>query len=183
MDAPADKLFFTPADVASIDYEKEVADPGSYPFTRGRRAGQRGRSTWILRELSGEGSPASSNRQFHELIAKGASGLDVIGDAPTTAWIDPDHPFARAAVGTQGVSICRMDDFFELYDGIDIASLTLSHSLPAWFTVAGLHLLARARGTSAAGLRGSVIQAPLFAEDYCYAVHMPVELRLRLCVD
>jgi methylmalonyl-CoA mutase N-terminal domain/subunit len=107
----------------------------------------------------------------------------VIGDAPTSALIDPDHPYARAAVGTQGVSICRLADFFELYDGIRIDALTLSHSLPAWFVTAGLYLLARERELSPSVLRGSVIQAPLFAEDYCYAVHMPVELRVRLCAD
>ena len=177
------KPFYTPADAAGLDYETDLGDPGVYPYTRGRRAEPTSRSTWILRELSGEGSPASSNRQFHELLARGASGLDVIGDAPTSAWIDPDHPFARAAVGTQGVSICRLADFHELYDGIDVDGLTLSHSLPGWFTAGGLYLLARAREIPANRLRGSVIQAPLFAEDYCYAVHMPVELRLRLCVD
>jgi len=32
-------------------------------------------------------------------------------------------------------------------------------------------------------VRGSAIQTPLYAEDYCYAVHMPVELRLRLTLD
>src|SRR5208283_5304055 len=68
-------------------------------------------NSWILRELSGEGSPAHSNRQFRDLIARGAVGLDVIGDAPSVGCLDPDHPFARAAVGTQGVSICRLQDF------------------------------------------------------------------------
>jgi methylmalonyl-CoA mutase N-terminal domain/subunit len=136
-----------------------------------------------LRELSGEGSPRDSNRQFRELLAQGAEGLDVIGDSPTMACFDPDHPYSLAAVGTQGVSMCRLEDFAELYDEIPLERLTLSHSLPGWFAIAGLWLLARSRGIPPEVLRGSVIQIPLFGEDYCYAVHMPAELRLRLTVD
>ena len=174
--------FYDPTSIARADYERDLGDPGEYPFTRGRRASTQ-RSGWIQRELSGEGSPAHSNAQFRNLIAKGAAGLDVIGDAPTVACIDPDDPFARSSVGTQGVSLCRLQDFAELYDGIPIDRVTLSHSLPAWFAVAALHLIARQRGVDPAILRGSVIQTPLYAEDYCYAVHMPVELRLRLTLD
>ena len=55
--------------------------------------------------------------------------------------------------------------------------------MPSWFAVAGLYLLAQARKVEANVLRGSVIQTPLYAEDYCYAIHMPVELRMRLTLD
>ena len=174
--------FYGPADAAAEDYRRDLGDPGQFPYTRGRLASAHG-SGWIERELSGEGSPERSNAQFRDLIAKGAAGLDVIGDAPTVACIDPDEPFARGSVGTQGVSLCRLDDFRELYDGIPIERITLSHSLPAWFAVAALDRVARERGVDPAILRGSVIQTPLYAEDYCYAVHMPVALRLRLTLD
>jgi methylmalonyl-CoA mutase N-terminal domain/subunit len=183
-DSSANKRYFRPDDVAGIDYEVDLNDPGEFPYTRGRRVPQNSHSgSWILQELSGEGSPARSNRQFRELIARGAAGLDVIGDAPSVGCLDPDHPFARASAGTQGVSICRLQDFFELYDGIPLNRVTVSHSLPSWFTVGGLFLLARRQGVNPRELRGSVIQTPLFAEDYCYAVHMLVELRLRLSLD
>jgi methylmalonyl-CoA mutase, N-terminal domain len=168
---------------ATPDYESALGDPGSYPYTRGRRASLERGGGWIQRELSGEGPPARSNAQFRYLIQKGAAGLDVIGDAPTVACLDPDSPIARNSVGTQGVSLCRLEDFRELYDGIPIDRVTLSHSLPGWFAVAGLYLVARERGVAPQVLRGSVIQTPLYAEDYCYAVHMPVELRLRLTLD
>jgi methylmalonyl-CoA mutase N-terminal domain/subunit len=174
--------FYGPANGTERSYERDLGDPGAYPYTRGRRTtGERG--GWIERELSGEGSPARSNAQFRDLIAKGAAGLDVIGDAPTVACIDPDEPFAQRSIGTQGVSLCRLEDFYELYEGIPLERVTLSHSLPAWFAVAALHLVARSRGVDPAVLRGSVIQTPLYAEDYCYAVHMPVALRMRLALD
>lgn len=177
------KPFYGPEDSAALDYEKALGDPGSYPYTRGRRARLERGGAWIQRELSGEGPPARSNAQFRYLIEKGAAGLDVIGDAPTVACLDPDNSFARHSIGTQGVSLCRLEDFRELYDGIPIDRVTLSHSLPGWFAVAGIYLVARERGVAAQVLRGSLIQTPLYAEDYCYAVHMPVELRLRLTLD
>jgi methylmalonyl-CoA mutase N-terminal domain/subunit len=177
------KPFYGPEDSAALDYEKALGDPGSYPYTRGRRTRLERGGAWIQRELSGEGPPARSNAQFRYLIEKGAAGLDVIGDAPTVACLDPDNSFARNSIGTQGVSLCRLEDFRELYDGIPIDRVTLSHSLPGWFAVAGIYLVARERGVAAEVLRGSVIQTPLYAEDYCYAVHMPVELRLRLTLD
>jgi methylmalonyl-CoA mutase N-terminal domain/subunit len=177
------KPFYSPGDLSEADYGRDLGDPGSYPFTRGRRASlDRGRG-WILRELSGEGPPARSNAQFRRLIESGASGLDVIGDAPTFACFDPDHPMARNGVGTQGVSLCRLQDLLELYEGIPIDRVTLSHSVQGWFGVAAVYLVARARGVAPEVLRGSVLQMPLYGEDYSYAVHMPVELRLRLALD
>ncbi len=177
------KPFYTPDDIAGLDYGARLQDPGAYPYTRGRRAGAAHSGAWIQRELSGEGTPARSNAQFRYLIEKGALGLDVIGDAPTTACLDPDHPFARHAVGTQGVSLCRLQDYVELYEGIPLERITLSHSLPAAFAVAGLYLVAKARGIEPTALRGSVIQAPFYCEDYGYATHMPFVLRVRLALD
>jgi methylmalonyl-CoA mutase cobalamin-binding domain/chain len=177
------KPFYAPDDIAGLDYGTNVQDPGVYPYTRGRRAGAAPGGAWIQRELSGEGAPTRSNAQFRYLIEKGALGLDVIGDAPTVACLDPDHPFARHAVGTQGVSLCREQDYAELYDGIPLERVTVSHSLPAAFAIAGLYRVARIRGIDPTVLRGSVIQAPFYCEDYGYATHMPFALRMRLALD
>jgi len=173
---------YGPADAPGGEYAERLGDPGTYPFTRGRRpAGADG--GWIQRELSGEGDPGRSNDQFRYLIAHGATGLDVIGDTPTMAWMDPDHPVSAPAVGTQGVSLCCLQDWLDLYDGLPLDRLTLSHSVPAAFAVAGLYLTARRRGVDPALLRGSVVQAPFYCEDCGYATHMPFELRVRLAVD
>jgi methylmalonyl-CoA mutase N-terminal domain/subunit len=176
---------YGPADRGEPDYERDLGDPGEFPFTRGRRAPRAGGATagWIQRELSGEGSPARSNRQFHELLAHGALGVDVIGDTPTMGGLDPDHPMCMPAVGTSGVSICRKQDFIELFEGIALEQITISHSLFAPFAIAGQYLAAQAHGTDPAILRGSAIQAPMYVEDCSYAVFMPFELRMRLSLD
>ena len=100
-------LFYRPED-APVDYDRRLGDPGEYPFTRGTRrpvprsAG--GDAAGIVRELSGEGSAERSNEQFRYLLAHGATGLDVIGDAPTMANMDPTTPSRATPSATRA---CR----------------------------------------------------------------------------
>ncbi|MBI4628906.1 MAG: hypothetical protein HY729_09360 [Candidatus Rokubacteria bacterium] len=176
------KPVYTPADAAG-DYAAGLGDPGAYPYTRGRRPAGSDGGAWIQHELSGEGTARRSNEQFRYLIAHGATGVDVIGDTPTMAWLDPDHPAARHAIGTQGVSVCHLGDYRDLYDGLPLDRITVSHSLPAPFAIAGLYLAAREHGVDPARLRGSTVQAPFYCEDCGYASHMPFALRLRLAAD
>lgn len=179
-------LFYTPAEV-QLDYAAKLGDPGVYPYTRGTRvpaAPKPGQGhAFIVRELSGEGPPERSNRQFHYLLAHGATGLDVIGDTPTQTFMDPDHPYARHAVGNQGVSVCRAEDFRVLYAGIPLERVSCDHSLPGGFAAAGLFLAAEAHGCNPALLRGSAILPPLFAEDTAYSSKLPIELHMRLATD
>ena len=162
--------------------EGEGEAPGSYPYTRGKRLPRPGQS-WILRELSGEGTAECSNAQFKSLIAKGQQGLDVIGDSPTMAMLDPDHPHAEHAVGTQGVSLCCRADYEMLYRDLPLDSLSFSQSLPSVAAIGGLYLVATGRGVAADKLRGSAIQVALYEDDCCYSRHLPLALRTRLATD
>jgi methylmalonyl-CoA mutase N-terminal domain/subunit len=178
------RRFYGPDDHAGRDYAAAVADPGSYPFTRGRPQRPRARASgWIQRALSGEGSPRRSNEQFHRLLAHGGLGIDVIGDTPTVSALDPDHPMCAPAVGTTGVSLCRKQDFVELLDGIPLDKITLSHSLPAAFALAGQYLAGPPNGIDPKVMRGSAIQAPLYSEDCSYATFLPFDVRMRLSLD
>lgn len=153
------RQFYTPEEVKNFNYQERLNDPGSYPFTRGRRANVEG--TWIQRELSGEGDPARSNEQFKYLLSKGQIGIDVIGDTPTMACLDPDHPLAANALGTQGVSLCCLQDYEDLYKDLPLESITVSQSLPAAFALAGFYLVAQERGISPSKLRGFGGSGPL----------------------
>ncbi len=90
--APAtDRLFYGPRD-GHVEYDTDLGDPGEYPYTRGSRPPRPKRegdpSEQIVRQLSGEGRAERSNQQFRYLLKHGATGLDVIGDAPTAPY-DP----------------------------------------------------------------------------------------------
>ncbi len=174
------KPVYDPSDLEGWNSTEQLGEPGALPDTRGVRAQMGG---WIQRELSGEGDAARSNAQFKYLLSKGQTGLDVIGDTPTMACLDPDHPFAEHAVGTQGVSVCCLDDYRELYRDLPLDQITLSHSLQPAFAIAGLYCVARERGVPSTVLRGSVVQAPFYCEDTGYSLQMPFDLRLRLSVD
>ncbi|WP_158726455.1 methylmalonyl-CoA mutase family protein [Tomitella fengzijianii] len=175
--------FAGPADGPPLDYARDLGDPGEFPYTRGARGALARSAGWTHRELSGEGSPRRSNRQLHYLLGHGARGLDVIGDAATMGLVDPDHLYARHSVGTQGVSVCRREDFFELYDGVPMGEVSVSNSMNAPFCIAGLYLTAQHNGTDPALIRGSVINAPFFMEDYGYATHLPFPVRMRMALD
>jgi methylmalonyl-CoA mutase, N-terminal domain len=177
------KPFYKAEDREEIDPIRELSDPGSYPFTRGRFGRVSPHGTWIQRELSGEGEPSRSNEQLKYLIRTGQTGIDVIGDSPTMACMDPDHPFAVHAVGTQGVSLCCLQDYRDLFLDLPLNALTVSSSVPAMFAVAGLYLAAQERGMDPAQLRGSAVQAPFYCEDCGYSMRMPFALRLRMTSD
>ncbi len=177
------KQFYDPEDVQDLDYEKRLNDPGSYPYTRGRRADLYRGEGWIQRELSGEGDPSRSNAQLKYLIDKGQTGIDVIGDSPTMALLDPDHPLAAHTIGTQGVSLCCLQDYRELFKDLPLDSISVSSSVPPVFALTGLYLVAKENHIPPEQLRGSVLQAPFYAEDCGYAMHLPFELRLRLSLD
>jgi methylmalonyl-CoA mutase cobalamin-binding domain/chain len=172
------KDFYTREDVSG---GRDDSKPGEFPYTRGIRAARRG--SWIQRGLSGEGDARSSNAQLRSLLEKGQSGIDVIGDSPTMALMDPDEPLARAAVGSQGVSLSCLEDYRALLDGLPLDSMTISSSVPAPFFIAGLELVAKERGVPLDKLRGSVLQPPFYAEDCGYAMHLPFALRMRLACD
>jgi methylmalonyl-CoA mutase N-terminal domain/subunit len=87
------KAVYGPEDLRDFEHESRRGTPGAYPYTRGRRADAVG--GWIQRELSGEGEPSRSNDQLKYLLSQGQIGLDVIGDSPTMAFLDPDHPMGE----------------------------------------------------------------------------------------
>jgi methylmalonyl-CoA mutase N-terminal domain/subunit len=171
---------YTPDDLRDLDYERQLGAPGAYPYTRGRRDSV---GSWMQRGLSGEGDPVRSNRQLKYLLAQGQIGVDVVGDSPTQCGLDPDHPLAAPAVGTQGVSMCCLQDYRQLLDGIPLDSVVISSSLPPGQMVSALYLLAQEQGIPLDKLRGSSVQAPYYGEDCSYASHMPFRLRLKGSAD
>tara|TARA_R100000935_G_C2840915_1_gene170924 strand:+ start:161 stop:1732 length:1572 start_codon:yes stop_codon:yes gene_type:complete len=158
-------------------------EPGEFPFTRGRKSTPHATGTWIQRELSGEGDGQYSNAQIRYLLEHGQTGIDVIGDAPTQSMLDPDNPLSRAAVGTQGVSLCCKQDYLDLFEGVPFGEVSVSSSVPAIMSLSGLVLAAREANFPIEQLRGSVLQPPLYVEDCSYAFHLPVEFRTRLSLD
>jgi methylmalonyl-CoA mutase N-terminal domain/subunit len=81
-------------DQAGFSYERDLGDPGQYPFTRGIHGlGYRSRA-WTTRQYTGFGTPYETNERFKLMISHGQTGLNVAFDLPTQMGYDSDDAMA-----------------------------------------------------------------------------------------
>jgi len=116
------KPVYTPQDLAEVgfDYEKDLGDPGQYPFTRSLHPqGYRSRA-WTTRQYTGFGTPQESNKRFKLMISHGQTGLNVAFDLPTQMGYDSDDPKALGEVGRVGMAIDSLRDFETAFEGIPL---------------------------------------------------------------
>lgn len=107
------KAVYTPSDLETVgfDYEKDLADPGEFPFTRSLHPlGYRSRS-WTTRQYTGFGTPEETNQRFKLMIANGQSGLNVAFDLPTQMGYDSDSPMSVGEIGRVGMAVDSLQDF------------------------------------------------------------------------
>jgi methylmalonyl-CoA mutase N-terminal domain/subunit len=120
---------YTADDTAEIDYDRDIANPGEFPYTRGiHPSGYRGK-LWTMRQFAGFGTPEETNQRYKDLIAAGGTGLSVAFDLPTLMGRDPDHPLSLGEVGKCGVSIVSLKDMERLFDGIPLDDPTITTSM------------------------------------------------------
>ncbi|MCK9226380.1 MAG: methylmalonyl-CoA mutase family protein [Syntrophorhabdaceae bacterium] len=119
------KACYGPADLEHVgfSYEKDLAAPGQYPFTRGiHPEGFRSRA-WTTRQYTGFGTPEESNERFKLMISHGQTGLNVAFDLPTQMGYDSDDPMAEGEVGRVGMAIDSLRDFEIAFKGIDLEKI------------------------------------------------------------
>ncbi len=119
------KTVYGPEDLERVgfSYEKDLADPGDYPFTRGiHREGYRSRA-WTTRQYTGFGMPAETNERFKLMIAHGQTGLNVAFDLPTQLGYDSDDPMAEGEVGRVGMSVDSLRDFEIAFKDINLEKI------------------------------------------------------------
>jgi methylmalonyl-CoA mutase N-terminal domain/subunit len=188
---PIDRLY-APDDIAGLDYQRDLGDPGQFPYTRGiHPAGYRGR-LWTMRQFSGFGTPEQTNERYKHLLKAGGTGLSVAFDLPTLMGRDPDHPLSLGEVGKCGVNVTSLADMETLFDGIDLASITTSMTInsPAsmifamYLVVAEQQALRRGSGQGAWQTLSGTIQNDILKEfiaqkEYIY----PPRPSMRLITD
>src|SRR5271170_5350806 len=76
---PIERLY-TQADLAGFDYQRDLGDPGEYPFTRGIHRTMYREKLWTMRQFSGFGSPEDTNARLHYLLRQGQTGLSIAFD-------------------------------------------------------------------------------------------------------
>ena len=125
---PVERLY-TQADLENFDYQRDLGDPGDYPYTRGiHRTMYRGK-LWTMRQFSGFGSPEDTNRRLHYLLQQGQTGLSIAFDLPTLMGYDSDHALAEGEVGKCGVSVSSLADMETLLAGLPFEKVTTSMTI------------------------------------------------------
>lgn len=153
-------LFYTPLDAAALVYRKDMGLPGEEPYLRGIHANMyRGRE-FTMRQLSGFGSPESTNERIRFLLAHGATGVNIVFDLPTIQEYDSDDPMARGQVGMGGVAIDSVNDMETLFRAVPIDEISVSlvtHYPTNTAILFAMYLvMAERRGISWDKLNGSV---------------------------
>jgi methylmalonyl-CoA mutase N-terminal domain/subunit len=149
---------YTAADLAGWRYERDAADPGAFPYTRGiHPTGYRGK-LWTMRQFAGFGTPEETNERYKQLLAAGGTGLSVAFDLPTLMGRDPDHAYSLGEVGKCGVSIASLADMERLFEGIALGDITTSMTInsPAPMIFAMYLVVAEQQGASWKTLSGTI---------------------------
>ncbi len=127
---PIERLY-TADSIPAFDVERELGEPGSFPYTRGiHPTGYQGK-LWTMRQFAGFGTPEDTNQRYRGLLAAGATGLSVAFDLPTLMGRDPDHALSLGEVGKCGVNVTSLADMEALFDGIALGDITTSMTINA----------------------------------------------------
>ena len=179
------KGLYTPLDNIELDYERDLGNPGDYPFTRGIHAtGYRGKP-WTLRIFSGFGSAEETNARYKYLIERGNMGLSVAFDLPTLMGYDSDAPEALGEFGKCGVAVSCMRDMEILFDGISLDQISTSMTInsPAAIIWAYYIAVAQKRGIPLDQLRGTlqndILKEYIAQKEYIF----PPKPGMRLVTD
>src|SRR5438477_405611 len=155
---------YTPEDVADTPWS-DIGWPGRWPFTRGPYPTMYRGRLWTMRQIAGFGTGEDTNGRFKYLIAQGQTGLSCDFDMPTLMGYDSDDPRSLGEVGREGVAIDTIDDMEDLFDGIDLETISVSMTInpSAWILFAMYLAVAESRGCDPAKLSGTV-QADILKE-------------------
>ncbi|MDX2205147.1 MAG: methylmalonyl-CoA mutase [Hyphomicrobiaceae bacterium] len=121
------KPLYTEADTAGLDFVDTY--PGLAPFVRGPYPTMYVTQPWTIRQYAGFSTAEESNAFYRRNIAAGQKGLSVAFDLATHRGYDSDHPRVKGDVGMAGVAIDSIYDMRTLFDGINLADMSVSMTM------------------------------------------------------
>ncbi len=103
--------------------------PGEPPYLRGPYPTMYVNQPWTIRQYAGFSTAAESNAFYRRNLAAGQKGLSVAFDLATHRGYDSDHPRVAGDVGMAGVAIDSILDMRQLFDGIDLSTVSVSMTM------------------------------------------------------
>ena len=179
------KPLYRPEDLSELDYQRDLGDPGEFPYTRGLHPAMYREKLWTMRQFSGFGSPEETNRRSKFLLEKGQTGLSIAFDLPTLMGMDSDNPLAEGEVGKCGVAVDSLEDMEILFEGIPLDQVTTSMTInaPAAVLLAMYVTVAEKQGMDSAHISGTlqndILKEFIAQKEWIY----PPEPSMRLVVD
>lgn len=151
------KTVYDPENVADVDYDRDLGNPGEFPFTRGVHKEMYRKRLWTMRQFAGFGSARQTNERFKFLLSRGQTGLSTAFDLPTLMGRDADDPLSLGEVGRCGVSVSTLADVETIFDGINLGDVSVSKTInaPAAILMAFYIATADKQGVSRSNLRGT----------------------------
>jgi methylmalonyl-CoA mutase N-terminal domain/subunit len=179
------KRLYTPADVADVDFERDVSFPGEFPYTRGiHPTGYRGK-LWTMRQFAGFGTPEETNARFKYLLEHGQTGLSVAYDLPALMGYDADSALSEGEVGKCGVAVSSLADMEVLFDGIPLEQVTVSQTInaPASVLLAMYFVVAEKQGADfqkiSGTLQNDILKEYIAQKEWIY----PIRPAMKLVID
>jgi methylmalonyl-CoA mutase N-terminal domain/subunit len=176
---------YTPADTSDVDYERDTAYPGEFPYTRGiHPTGYRGK-LWTMRQFAGFGTPEETNARFKYLLEHGQTGLSVAYDLPALMGYDADSPLSEGEVGKCGVAVSSLADMEVLFDGIPLEEVTVSQTInaPASVLLAMYLVVAEKQGADfrkiSGTLQNDILKEYIAQKEWIY----PIRPAMKLVID
>ena len=145
-------------ETVTLDYERDLGYPGSFPFTRGVYTSMYRGRLWTMRQFAGFGTAEETNERFRYLLEHGQTGLSVAFDMPALMGVDSDSPRALGEVGREGVAVASLEDMEILFSGIPLGEVSTSMTINSSAAIALAMYLAvgEAQGVPRAALRGTI---------------------------
>ncbi|HKB67466.1 MAG TPA: methylmalonyl-CoA mutase family protein [Pyrinomonadaceae bacterium] len=179
-----DRLY-TPADIARVDFSRDISFPGEFPYTRGiHPTGYRGKM-WTMRQFAGFSTPEETNSRFRYLLEQGQTGLSVAYDLPTLMGYDADSPLSEGEVGKCGVAVSSLADMEVLFDQIPLDQVTVSQTInaPASVLLAMYLVVAEKQGADwkkiSGTLQNDILKEYIAQKEWIY----PIQPAMKLVVD
>src|SRR5213083_513783 len=122
---------FNPSNAEPIEYDRDLGDPGQFPYARGIRHNMYRGRLWTMRQYAGYATAEESNARYKYLLSQGTTGLSVAFDLPTQIGLDSDDSLAAGEVGKVGVAIDSLEDMWRLFDGIPLDEVSTSMTINA----------------------------------------------------
>src|SRR6476619_7024680 len=121
------KTGYSESDLQGIDFLETW--PGIAPYLRGPYPTMYVNQPWTVRQYAGFSTAEDSNAFYRRNLAAGQKGLSVAFDLATHRGYDSDHPRVAGDVGMAGVAIDSILDMRQLFDGIDLSTVSVSMTM------------------------------------------------------